>query len=81
MSNANELPQQGFSVLGGNPNSEELAVIVAVLQAASAAALASAAASAVEPTSSWSKNVGLLREPITPGRGQWRAAYRHGLSR
>ena len=81
MSEASELPQQGFSVLGGNPTAEELAVVVAVLQAASAAAAAKAKASATKPASSWSKNVGLLRVPVTPGQGQWRAAFRRGLSR
>jgi hypothetical protein len=72
--------QPSFSVLSGNPTPEELAVVVAVLQAASASAAASGGTVA-EPVSSWSRNAGLLRAPITPGYGQWRAAFRRGLTR
>ena len=81
MTDATATPEPSFSVLAGNPTPEELAVVVAVLQAASASAAASAAGKVIEPVSSWSRNVGLLRVPITPGYGQWRAAYRRGLTR
>ena len=81
MTEANQAPEPGFSVLSGNPTAEELAVVVAVLQAASASAAANSNGVVLEPRSSWSRNAGLLRAPITPGFGQWRAAYRRGLTR
>lgn len=81
MSEANELPRQVFSVLGGNPTPEELAVVVAVLQAASANAAAADDGTAPAPVSSWNRNSAQLRSPMTPGVGQWRAAYLRGLSR
>jgi hypothetical protein len=81
MTEANALPEQSFSVLRGNPTPEELAVVVALLQAASASAAAGSTGTIAVPVSSWSRNFGLLRVPITPGYGQWRAAYRRGLTR
>jgi len=81
MSEATELPQQVFSVLGGNPTPEELAVVIAVLQAASASAAAASGGGEVVPVSSWTRNTAQLRTPIAPGAGQWRAAYLRGLSR
>jgi len=81
MSDANDSPQPGFRVLSGNPSPEELAVVVAVLQAASATAAAHSAGVVLQPVSSWSRNAGLLRAPIATGFGQWRAAYRRGLTR
>lgn len=81
MSEANELPQPVFSVLGGNPTPEELAVVVAVLQAASASAAAAGGDGQAVPVSSWTRNSAVLRTPLTPGAGQWRAAYLRGLSR
>jgi Acyl-CoA carboxylase epsilon subunit len=80
MSQEEQGAKPSFSVLSGNPTPEELAVVVAVLQAASASAAASAG-SVAEPVSNWHRNAGLLRAPITPGYGQWRAAYRRGLTR
>ena len=70
-----------LNVVAGNPTDEELAVVVAVVQAAAASAAAAGSGSVTEPLSSWSRNAGLLRAPIAPGYGQWRAAYRRGLTR
>ena len=81
MSEANELPKPSFGVVSGNPTSEELAVVVAVLQAAAVSASASTAGERNPPVSSWSRNTGLLRGPVRAGQGQWRAAYRSGLTR
>jgi hypothetical protein len=80
MSEAVEPAKPGFDVLRGNPTPEELAVVMAVLQAASESA-SNQVTSATEPASSWSRNVALLRVPVSPGHGQWGAAYRRGLNR
>lgn len=70
-----------IKVVAGNPTAEELAVVVAVLQAA--------VASGHEPksgghlrktTSTWNRNDGMLRSHLTPGPGQWRASVRSGLN-
>lgn len=79
MAEETQASEPSFSVTRGNPTPEELAVVIAVLQAA--AGSSSAGASVSEPMSNWSRNVGLLRVPIAPGRGQWNAAYRRGLTR
>jgi hypothetical protein len=79
MSEATQPNELKFSVTHGNPTAEELAVAIAVLQAAAGSAQAGPTIS--EPASSWSRNVGLLRVPIAPGLGQWNAAYRKGLTR
>ena len=79
MSSANQAETSGFRVVGGNPTPEELAIVVAVLQAAASASKASKGAKTA--VSSWSSNAGLLRESLTPGHGQWQAAFRRGLNR
>jgi hypothetical protein len=71
---------EGFEVVRGNPTPEELAVVLAVLQAASQKAKA-AQADSIRQVSTWSKNPSQLRSPLVPGRGQWQAAFRRGLSR
>lgn len=66
----------------GEPNSEELAAAVAVIQSmlASAAEEAADAAHLPNARSSWHRNNGLLRSPIQAGNGQWGAAIRAGLN-
>jgi len=68
-----------LQVVTGNPSAEELAVVVAVLQAAAAAGSASVPKPA-EPTSKWHRNSTILRGQITPGHGQWAASVRRGLN-
>jgi len=75
-----EAREPGFEVLRGNPTPEELAAVMAVLQAASESASNQPKGQA-EPASTWSRNVALLRVPVAPGHGQWGAAYRRGLNR
>lgn len=60
-----------FEVVHGNPDDEQLAVVVSLLTAA-----ASAQVAAPEPaqTSNWARPV--LRHPISPGPGAW---WRSGL--
>jgi hypothetical protein len=79
MAEETQSSELSFSVTRGNPSAEELAVVIAVIQAAAGSSRVGAAVS--EPMSNWSRNVGLLRVPIAPGRGQWNAAYRRGLTR
>lgn len=81
MTELNPADKPLLNVVAGNPTDEELAVVVAVVQAAAASAAAAGSGKAVEALSSWSRNVGLMRTPIAPGYGQWRAAYRRGLTR
>lgn len=70
-----------FKVVSGNPTPEELAVVVAVLQAAVKVEHQERTGGHLrKTTSSWSRNVGMLRSPITPGPGQWRASVRAGLN-
>lgn len=76
-------PTEHLKVVAGNPSEEELAVVVAVLQAAAASASQTADASnsgAKQSTSRWNRNPATLRSPITPGIGQWQASYRSGLN-
>ena len=75
-------PTEHFKVVAGNPTPEELAVVVAVLQAAAASAASAAAKSkaAKSATSKWHRNPAMLRGPITPGHGQWQASFRRGLN-
>ncbi len=80
MAEETQSPELSFSVTRGNPTAEELAVVIAVIQAAAGSAK-SGASKTSEPMSNWSRNVGLLRVPIAPGHGQWNAAYRRGLTR
>ena len=59
-------------VVRGNPTDEELAALTVVL-----AAKAAAATPAPEPPRSrWRDRASLLRTPLHPGPGAWRAALR-----
>lgn len=70
-----------IKVLSGNPSAEELAAVIAVLQAASATATHSATVGKLrKTTSTWARNASVLRSPIVPGPGQWRASVRSGLN-
>jgi len=66
-------------VVSGNPTSEELAVVVAVLQAAAASAAAARVAEGSKRVAHWHRNAGVLRGAILPGHGQWVASTRRGL--
>lgn len=69
-----------LQVVSGSPNSEELATVIAVLQAALAEAEQSKTTAKASAKTSWSKGGAQLRNTITPGPGQWRASSRHGLN-
>jgi len=67
-------------VVSGSPTAEELATIIAMLEASHAEEGSSAIGYERSLKSSWSRNVSQMRQPLTPGSGQWRGAYRQGLS-
>jgi hypothetical protein len=68
-----------IEVVGGSPSAEELATVIALLQAVHDQEKETATELELQHSSSWSRNRSQLRNPITPGPGQWRAAYRSGL--
>ncbi|MFM5905125.1 MAG: acyl-CoA carboxylase subunit epsilon [Micrococcales bacterium] len=68
-----------LSVVSGNPTAEELAVVVAVVQAA-ASTRPRASHPVKRPASSWHNNPGRLRTGLVPGHNQWRASFRSGLN-
>ena len=62
-----------FDVLAGNPTEQELAVVVSVLSS-----LPAVQPEQPNPPSYWSNRAGMMRRPIHPGPGAWRAsAFRH----
>lgn len=72
--------QESLRVISGAPTAEELATVIAVLQAVHAEEAASVTGYERPLKSTWAKNQAQLRHPITPGPGQWRGAYRSGLN-
>lgn len=71
---------ESIEVVSGAPTAEELAIVIAMLEAAQAEELATSLTSESPTKSTWSRNPDQLRQPITPGPGQWRGAYRSGLN-
>jgi hypothetical protein len=72
--------QPHLRVEAGQPTAEELAIVVALLQAAQAAAAATASNLITEPKSTWNRNAAILRSAITPGHNQWQSSFRRGLN-
>ena len=70
---------QAIKVVSGNPTPEELAAVIAILEAAHAEQVTSAKRQVRKPASSWNRNATNLRGALLPGYGQWRAQYRPGL--
>jgi len=68
-----------IKVVSGNPSDEELATIIAILQANHRNQMIQAAKKAKPASSSWARNAGHLRSDLRPGVGQWKAAFRAGL--
>jgi hypothetical protein len=68
-----------IKVIAGNPSPEELAVVVAILEAAHAEQITEGKNLAKKPASTWNRNTGMFRHDLMPGSGQWRAQYRPGL--
>lgn len=62
-----------IQVLHGQPTPEELATVLAVVQARAAAAAANAAP-ASGPASRWNNHADLLRGALRPGPNAWRTS-------
>jgi len=70
-----EAPQRPvLRIVRGEPDAEELAALTAVLAAAGGGS--DDEAPAPTPTSSWARHVDLVRGPVHPGPGGWRASAR-----
>ena len=63
--------QPPLQLVRGNASPEELAALFAVLSAASGSG---DEAPAPRPTSAWTSRERLVRRPLTPGPGAWRAS-------
>ena len=72
--------QEMLQVVRGAPDAEELATIIAVLEAARDEEEAASDGYERALKSTWSRNAAQLRQGIVPGAGQWRGAYRNGLN-
>ena len=71
--------QDSLRVVRGKPTPEELAAVIAIVEAA-AAEEKSTSGQRVRPRSTWNRNIMQLRGGIAPGFGQWNATFRDGLN-
>jgi hypothetical protein len=71
--------QQALSVVRGNPTDAELAMVIAVLNAAINDAEAAKARAPKQYRSTWGRNTAILRGSLNTGFGQWSASTRPGL--
>ncbi len=72
---AQEAGRPLLRVVRGSPTATELAALVSVLAArARQQATARAAAERQAPLSAWTERIRLLRRPLQPGPGAWRAS-------
>lgn len=71
--------QQSLGVVRGNPTEAELAMVIAVLNAAINDAEEAKARAPKYFRSTWGRNTAVLRGSVTPGFGQWSASSRPGL--
>ncbi len=72
--------QDNLRVVRGAPTAEELATVIAVLEAMHAEESATGGGFERKLKSTWARNQAQLRHGIVPGAGQWRGAYRNGLN-
>jgi hypothetical protein len=70
---------EAIKVVSGNPSAEELAAVIAILEAAHAEQLIEGKKELKRPTSAWGRNSSMLRADLKPGFGQWRAQFRPGM--
>ena len=71
--------QEALRVVRGNPTPEELAAVMALVEAAAAEEAATGVAKR-QPRSTWNRNHVQLRGALNPGFGQWNASFRDGLN-
>jgi hypothetical protein len=76
----NNLIQPHLQLIAGNPTSEELAIVIAVLQASQESATADQPSESAKPAARWHRNSGMLRSGVVPGRNQWKASFSSGLN-
>jgi hypothetical protein len=69
---------EAIQVVSGNPTAEELAAVIAILEATQSEQ-SSQKKAAKKAASSWNRNAGNLRGDLLPGFGQWRAQFRPGM--
>ena len=72
--------QEELKVVRGNPTAEELAAVIALVEAAAGEEASSSRGAIRQPKSTWNRNKVNLRGGINPGFGQWTASYRDGLN-
>ncbi|MFM2321255.1 MAG: hypothetical protein RL612_402 [Actinomycetota bacterium] len=72
--------QDSLRVIRGNPTPEELAAVIAIVEAAAAEERSATGGVKRQPRSTWNRNNVQLRGGITPGFGQWNASFRDGLN-
>jgi len=70
---SDETPRPVLRIVRGEPSDAELAALLAVVAARSGAP----AAPEPEAPSAWRDRAALLRKPLHPGPGAWRASARH----
>jgi hypothetical protein len=68
-----------IKVISGNPSPEELAAVIAILEAAHAQQVQKGKKQIARPTSSWGRNASIFRRNLNPGFGQWREQFRPGM--
>jgi hypothetical protein len=66
---------ESIEVVSGDPTSDELAAVVAVLMEASKQQVTTRLAQ----RSTWARNDSILRTGIVVGNGQWGSQYKQGL--
>jgi hypothetical protein len=76
----NNSVQPHLKVVAGNPTSQELAIVIAVLQVSQASAAAAQASGPAKPAARWHRNPGILRSGVVPGHNQWKASFSSGLN-
>lgn len=72
--------QEELKVVRGNPTAEELAAVIALVEAAATEEASSSRGAISQPKSTWNRSSVNLRGGINPGFGQWTASYRDGLN-
>lgn len=68
-----------IQVVAGNPSAEDLAAVIAILQATLDHDRAKASKKQVK-SSNWHRNPQQLRGELRPGPGQWKSAFQSGLN-
>ncbi len=67
---------ESLKIVAGNPSEEELAAVIAILQANFAEEQAKAKKAKPKTVSSWHRNPQQLRSDLRPGPGQWQSSFR-----